>query len=132
MVKMEQNVCPWYGTNFGYECPEGGHEICFTTPCSGPSIAEEMGETIKTDRERLIEILRVPIYPRLDAEPEEVVADCLIDNGVTFKEPEQRMKWINRGSGKASWCECPVCHTMGSPQWKVCPLCETKMETGCR
>ena len=36
------------------------------------------------DREKLIEILRVPIYPHLDADPAEVVADYLLDNGVTF------------------------------------------------
>lgn len=37
-----------------------------------------------TDRERLIQILRVPIHPHLDADPAEVVADYLLDNGVTF------------------------------------------------
>lgn len=38
-----------------------------------------------TDREKLIEILRVPIYPHLDADPAEVVADYLLDNGVTVQ-----------------------------------------------
>lgn len=37
-----------------------------------------------TDREKLIEILRVPIYPHELADPAEVVADYLLDNGVTF------------------------------------------------
>jgi hypothetical protein len=37
-------------------------------------------------REKLIEILRVPIYPHLDADPAEVVADYLIDNGVIVQE----------------------------------------------
>lgn len=41
-----------------------------------------------SDREKLIEILSVPIYPHLDADPVEVVADYLIDNGVTVQ------KWI--------------------------------------
>ena len=41
-----------------------------------------------SDREKLIEILSVPIYPHLDADPAEVVADYLIDNGVTVQ------KWI--------------------------------------
>lgn len=41
-----------------------------------------------TDREKLIEILKVPIFPHLDADPAEVVADYLLDNGVTFQ------KWI--------------------------------------
>ena len=40
------------------------------------------------NREKLIEILRVPIYPHLDADPAEVVADYLLDNGVTIQ------KWI--------------------------------------
>ena len=44
-----------------------------------------------TDREKLIEILRVPIYPHLDADPAEVVADYLLDNGVTFATDN---KWI--------------------------------------
>jgi hypothetical protein len=41
-----------------------------------------------TDREKLIEILNVPIHPRLDVDPLEAVADYLLDNGVTFQ------KWI--------------------------------------
>lgn len=35
-----------------------------------------------TDRERLIEILRKQIYPKIGADPTDVVADYLIDNGV--------------------------------------------------
>ena len=35
-------------------------------------------------RERLIQILSVPIYPHLDEDPAEVVADYLLDNGVTI------------------------------------------------
>ena len=35
-------------------------------------------------REKLIQILSVPIYPHLDADPAEVVADYLLDNGITI------------------------------------------------
>lgn len=35
-------------------------------------------------RRKLIEILSVPIYPHLDADPAEVVADYLLDNSVTI------------------------------------------------
>lgn len=35
-----------------------------------------------TDRDRLIEILKVPIYPKIGADPAEVVADYLLANGV--------------------------------------------------
>jgi hypothetical protein len=37
-----------------------------------------------TDRERLLQLLNVPIHPRLDVDPLEAVADYLLDNGVTF------------------------------------------------
>lgn len=35
-------------------------------------------------RKKLIQILSVPIYPHLDADPAEVVADYLLDNGITI------------------------------------------------
>lgn len=41
-----------------------------------------------TDRERLLQILNVPIYPHENVDPLEAVADYLLDNGVTFQ------KWI--------------------------------------
>ena len=48
-----------------------------------------------TDRERLIEILRVPIYPHELADPAEVVAAYLLDNGVTFATDNNvGDKWI--------------------------------------
>ena len=48
-----------------------------------------------TDREKLIEILRVPIYPHELADPAEVVADYLLDNGVTFATDNNvGDKWI--------------------------------------
>ena len=58
-------------------------------------------------REKLIEILRVPIYPHLDADPAEVVADYLLDNGVTVRE---RGRWEIYDDGYG--CElmyCPIC-----------------------
>lgn len=82
-----------------------------------------------TERERLIEILRVPIYPHLDADPAEVVADYLLNNGVTLPK---RGRWLIRSTGKGAnatnWAECSECHVCGSPGWKVCPVCETKMD----
>ena len=49
-----------------------------------------------TDREKLIEILRVPIYPHELADPTEVVAEYLLDNGVV---PVVRCKDCKH------WCE---------------------------
>ena len=37
-----------------------------------------------TDRERLLSLLQIPIYPHVHANPVEVVADYLLDNGLTF------------------------------------------------
>jgi hypothetical protein len=84
---------------------------------------------IMTDRERLLEILNVPIYPHENVDPLEAVADYLLDNGVTIPK---RGHWIihsnGRGNHATNWAECSECHGCGSPQWKVCPVCETKME----
>lgn len=50
-----------------------------------------------TDRERLLEILNVPIHPHLDVDPLEAVADYLLDNGVTFQ------KWIPASEPPKEW-----------------------------
>jgi hypothetical protein len=34
------------------------------------------------DRNKLVDLIKIPIYPRVDADPAEVVADYLIDNDV--------------------------------------------------
>ena len=53
-------------------------------------------------REKLIEILRVPIYPHEQADPAEVVADYLLDNDVV---PVVRCgKCIHRVKG--TWAKC--------------------------
>lgn len=41
-----------------------------------------------TDRDRLVEILKVPIHPKIGVDPAEVVADYLIANGVIFPPVE--------------------------------------------
>lgn len=48
-----------------------------------------------TDREKLIELMKEPIHPRVGADPAEVVADYLLDNGVTFAtDTNAWSKWI--------------------------------------
>ena len=47
-----------------------------------------------TDREKLIEILQVPIYPHELSDPTEAVADYLLDNGVTLDNQVSSSKWI--------------------------------------
>lgn len=39
-----------------------------------------------TIREKLVKLLKLPIHPRIDADPAEVVADYLLDNGVTVQQ----------------------------------------------
>lgn len=49
-----------------------------------------------TDREKLIEILRKPIFPHELADPTEAVADYLLDNGVTFAtDKNDGGKWVS-------------------------------------
>ena len=43
-------------------------------------------------RDRLIELLSVPIYPREGADPAEVVADYLLDNGIIVPPCKVGMK----------------------------------------
>lgn len=50
-------------------------------PTIDPKSLQPVG---RDDREKMIQLLSVPIYPHLDADPAEVVADYLLDNGVTF------------------------------------------------
>ena len=50
-------------------------------------------------REKLIEILRKPIFPHELADPTEAVADYLLDNGVTVQE------WISvKDRLPVDWC----------------------------
>ena len=56
-------------------------------------------------REKLIEILRKPIFPHELVDPTEAVADYLLDNGVTVQEwvsTKDRLPEISEG-----WAETP-------------------------
>lgn len=77
-----------------------------------------------TDKERLMAILRNPIYPHLDVDPIEALADYLLDMGVTVPK---KGHWMVRITSEEIWAECSECRVCGSPQWKVCPVCETRM-----
>jgi hypothetical protein len=53
-----------------------------------------------SDKERLMRILNVPIYPHQCVNPVEAVADLLLDNGVTFatdaKDGHNRIRYEDR------------------------------------
>lgn len=58
-----------------------------------------------TDRERLLHILNVPIYPHENADPAEVVADYLLDNGVTIPvRCKDCNHWKRCGKDGCGWC----------------------------
>ena len=56
-----------------------------------------------TDREKLIEILSVPIYPHEQADPVEVVADYLLSNGVTFATDTNVLGELSGNSELFKW-----------------------------
>ena len=57
-----------------------------------------------TDREKLIAILRKPIFPHELADPTEALADFLLDNGVTFAaDTNDGGKWIKADQPPEDW-----------------------------
>lgn len=56
-----------------------------------------------TDREKLIELLNVPIYPHEAKSPAEVVADYLIANGVTTVVRCAGCKWYDIDSERCQF-----------------------------
>lgn len=60
---------------------------------------------MKTKRDRLIDILSIPIHPRIGADYTEVVADYLLDNDVL---PVVRCKDCKRGKPKTI-CDYTAC-----------------------
>lgn len=81
-------------------------------------------------RKKLVELMKVPIYPRLDADPAEVVADYLLDNGVTMQE---QGRWIWKGKSKGYFCSvcgggCLLNYESDWHESRYCPHCGAKME----
>lgn len=72
-------------------------------------------------REKLIEILRVPIYPHEMADPTEVVADYLLDNDVV---PVVRCKYCTVPHN--SWTGCPKLNGLVPPPDFYCAYGERK------
>lgn len=78
-----------------------------------------------TDRERLLEILNVPIYPHEQVDPLEAVADYLLDNDVA---PVVRCKDCKHWHEETGWCnqhshfigaKGEACHPWESADWKM-------------
>ena len=58
-------------------------------------------------REKLIEILRKPIFPHELVDPTEAVADYLLDSGVTVQECGH---WVSVTDCANAGVYCSVCH----------------------
>ena len=76
-------------------------------------------------REKLIEILRVPIFPHELVDPTEAVADYLLDNDVV---PVVRCKDCKHWHEETGWCDQhswfieedgEPCHPWESNNWKM-------------
>ena len=90
-----------------------------------------MAEYIKREeamnvKEKLIEILRKPIFPHELVDPTEAVADYLLDNGVTVQECGQWIYDFNLAG--SNFYRCSVCdrqETLLEKEdiYENCPFC---------
>lgn len=77
-------------------------------------------------REKLIEILRKPIFPHELVDPTEAVADYLLDSGVTVQECGQWIYDFNLAG--SNFYRCSVCdrqETLLEKEdiYEYCPFC---------
>lgn len=79
-----------------------------------------------TDRERLIEILRKPIFPHELVDPIEAVADYLLDNGVVVMEKGEWIPLKDMIKGDTIY-HCSKCWTKTGKRrrkrYNFCPNC---------
>ena len=94
-----------------------------------------------TDREKLIALLRVPIYPREGVDPAVAVADYLLDMGVVVREKGEWVRYADdKFSGydangrlkyrKVYTYECPRCGENTAAKRNFCPNCGADMRKG--
>ena len=72
-------------------------------------------------KEKLIEILRKPIYPHELADPIEAVADYLLDSGVTVQE------WISVDDRLPEFCVSVLARCFYHGKWRTL-VCHTSKE----
>ena len=82
--------------------------------------AAEGGITMDV-KEKLIEILRKPIYPHELADPIEAVADYLLDSGVTVQE------WISVDDRLPEFCVSVLARCFYHGKWRTL-VCHTSKE----
>ena len=72
-------------------------------------------------REKLIEILRKPIFPHELVDPTEAVADYLLDSGVTVQE------WISVNDRLPEFCVSVLARCFYNGKWRTL-VCHTSKE----
>ena len=87
------------------------------------------------DRIKLLELMKTPIHPRIGADPEEVVADFIMDNEMKIQKEaeweEAEWDWIPIAPSEKT--KCSNCQRL-KPQWvetselHFCPNCGCKMK----
>lgn len=87
-----------------------------------------------TDREKLIEILRVPIFPHELVDPIEAVADYLLDNGVVVREKGEWIDWAKHHGVvffhhgiRSVGVVCSLCNKLSDNKFDFCPNCGADM-----
>lgn len=83
-----------------------------------------------TDRDRLIEILKVPIHPKIGVDPAGVVADYLLANGVIV---QKQGKWGSapikeKGYDSKTIPTCTCCGYQSFITYTYCPECGAKLK----
>lgn len=77
-------------------------------------------------REKLIEILRAPIFVHELADPTEAVADYLLGNGVA---PVVHGRWLDVCEDM-DLLKCSLCGSVNHDRYHYCPYCGARMEVG--
>lgn len=145
---MEQHDCPYWGTDWGYNCPEGYYGVCFSEPCDGPPEeksgfvvidevtpfdAKQMQAVSRMTKIRklanMLRQIKYPVFPggsytadlgvQFGDHVYEVIAESLIDNGVEVDVVHcGECKYLNKKVDCGGFCKCGEVNG-GTPTMRV-------------
>lgn len=82
------------------------------------------------DRKKLVDLMKIPIHPRIGADPAEVVTDFIMDNEMKI---QKEAEWVWLPIAPNGKTKCSNCHRL-KPQCvetsdlHFCPNCGSKMK----
>lgn len=82
------------------------------------------------DRKKLVDLMKIPIHPRIGADPAEVVADFIMDNESKI---QKEAEWVWLPIAPNGKTKCSNCQRL-KPQWveiselHFCPNCGARMK----